>query len=80
MFHKRHGEVSLTIVDSVYKKADIRLVNQPNWLGRLFKIPQYSKKWTGSCTVWHDKFSGRRAGTSTESWLHKIWSTIDFNK
>lgn len=52
----------------------ITLSYQPNWLGRLFRLPEYTKEYFGNYAVWRDAKTWKRQNTSKESWLCDIWS------
>ena len=47
-----------------------------NFLRRLVGLPEkvITKKYVGSCTVWHTFPEFRRCGTFKEGWLSEIWS------
>ena len=46
----------------------------PGWFLRLFGVLATTIKYRGSCTVWHEYPSGRRAGSGIESMLYCKWT------
>ena len=44
------------------------------WLDHDAIITTTCNEYRGSCTVWHDALTGKRAGTFKESWLCDIWT------
>jgi hypothetical protein len=46
-----------------------------NPIAKLLRCPQEGTmtRYAGSCTVWHDADTGRRADLDTEFWLSNVW-------
>lgn len=51
-----------------YDEAIISVIEE-RWFGPLRKV-----RWRGSCTVWHNAETGKRAPTNIESRLCDIWT------
>ena len=47
-------------------------------LSQSFLVYRWSRRYHGSCTVWHDVDTGRRAGTMTERCLADAWNHFRF--
>lgn len=42
--------------------------------------PDKNVSWRGSCTVWHNAETGKRAPTYTEGWLCDIWTKARWDR
>ena len=66
-------------IDVYGREWIIALRDVPNFLSRLFGGKEKIKRFRGSCTVWNEMPSFRRAGTLTERMLCNIWEREKYN-
>jgi hypothetical protein len=59
-------------------RIKINFIYSRNLFEKLFCKPPRKISYVGSCTVWHEFPSGKRAGTLTESWLSDFEMRLEF--
>lgn len=72
------------VVGITYKERDghydkIEIEYKQTWFRKLFKLPQ-TVTYYGSCTVWHNEATGKRASLDKEEYLANVWSKFMYEK